>query len=249
MKITVLGGTGRAGARIVARLAADGHQVVAASRSTGTDALTGQGLDAALAGAAAVVDAGNAPTDDPASYFARSTRGLLDAAKRQGVRHHLLLSVVGADRMDTPYMRGKVAQEELVRSSGTGYTIVRATQFHEFIPELADTFADGSVIRVPEARMQPVALEDVAELIATLAPAPPLNRMVEIGGPEAMTVADAVRRVVDARVPVIPDRGVSYFGATLGDDTLLPGADAHLGRRLLPHLPSAAGARAPRVPE
>ena len=241
MKITVLGGTGRAGARIAARLAAGGHEVVAASRSTGVDTLTGRGLDAALSGAAAVVDASNAPTADPASYFARSTRALLDAANRQGVRYTLLLSVVGADRMDTPYMRGKVLQEELVGSSGTGHTIVRATQFHEFIPDLANAFAAGSVIRVPDARMQPVALEDVAELVAMLAAAPPLNGMMEVAGPEAMTIAAAVSSAVNGRMPVIPDRDVTYFGATLREDTLLPGTNARLGRRRLANPPSASG--------
>lgn len=237
MKIVVVGGTGRAGARIGARLAAAGNEVVAASPSMGIDAVTGEGLDAALAGAEVVIDAGNAPGADPLEYFTRSTETLLRLESRRGVGHHVLLSIVGVDRMaDSPYMRAKVAQEQLVRGSRVPHTIVRATQFHEFVPALAERFSAGDVVRVPAARMQPIALDDVAELVAEYATASPANSIVEIGGPEPMPIAEAVRRVL-ARAGGIQrvesSADVLYSGARIEDDTLLPGPGARLGREPL----------------
>ena len=233
VKIAVIGGTGRAGSRIVARLAATGHEAVAASPSTGVDTLTGAGLDGVLAGTGVVIDVSNASGGDPVAYFTRSTHTLLGHAARQGVRHHVLLSVVGADRMtDSPYMRGKVQQEELVRRGAIRYSIVRATQFHEFIPAIADAFADGDGVRVPACDMQPVALDDVAEVIVSVAGGEPLERTIEIAGPEAMPMAEAVRRSLrsggEQRL-VETDPEVRYFGARVERDTLLPGRGARIG--------------------
>ena len=227
MKIVVAGGSGRAGSRIVARLAAGGHEVVSASPSTGVDTLTGTGLAEALSECRVVIDA-TAPRENAQDFFTRSTRTLIDQERRADVRHHVLLSVVGADDMPgSDYMRAKVAQEELVRDSGIPYSIVRATQFHDFIPTLADVFATGDVIRVPLARLQPVSIEDVASVIADVALGPPINGIIDVAGPEAMSFADAIARVTPRRVVMEPN--VGYFGATLADSTLLPRHATRLG--------------------
>lgn len=233
LRVAVFGGTGRAGTKIVERLTAAGHHPSAASPSSGVDSLTGRGLDAALAGADALIDATDAPAGDPLSFFTQSTRTLLDHAVRHGVRHHVLLSIVGADRMPgARYMQAKVAQEEMVKHAGVAHTIVRATQFHEFIPELARVFSVGSVVRVPDADMQPVALTDLAEFVAAITAAAPANGVLEVGGPEALSIADAIGRVGCAAgaVRVEPAKDVLYFGARLERDTLLPGPGALLGR-------------------
>ena len=233
MKIVIVGGTGRAGSRIAARLADRGHDVLVASPSLGVNALTGDGLATALAGRDVVIDTSNGTDGDPLEYFTRSTRQLLRHESSLGITHHVVLSIVGVDRMpDSPYMRAKLAQEQLVQAAGIGYTIVRATQFHEFIPALAELFAAGDAIRVPAARMQPIALDDVAEMVSRLALAPAVNSIVEIGGPEAMPIAEAVRRVLAREGKggrVEPSSDVLYSGARLEDDTLLPATNALLG--------------------
>lgn len=229
--MVVVGGSGRSGSRILAQLSATGHDARGASRSSGVDTVTGAGVAQAVAGADVLVDASD-PRGDALEFFTRSTATLLEHGRRAGVRHHVVLSVVGADRMpDAPYMRAKVAQEELVRRSGIPFTIVRATQFHEFLPDLVDVFSAGDVVRVPQARMQPVAVEDVAELVAGVATGAPLNETMELGGPEPMSFAEAIARVTSRRV--VMDQAVKYFGAALQDDTLLPARHARLGKTRL----------------
>lgn len=229
MKITVVGGGGQAGSRIVERLIAAGHDARSASPSSGVDTLSGAGVAQALADAVVVVDA-TAPRDDALDFFTRSTQTLLHHGRRAGVRHHVVLSVVGADRMmDAPYMRGKVAQEDLVRRSGIPYSIVRATQFHHFIRILADVFTAGDVVRVPAAHVQPVSVDDVATVVAEVAVGAPLNGTIDIAGPERITFAEAIARAAPGR-QVAMDPAVKYFGATLDEDTLLPAAGARLGR-------------------
>ena len=232
MRIVVAGGGGRAGSRIVARLASAGHDVRGVSRADGVDTITGAGVAQALAGCMVVVDA-TAPREDALEFFTKSTRTLLEHGRNAGVHHHVVLSVVGADRMpDSPYMRAKVAQENLVRESGIPFSIVRATQFHDFVATFAEVFADGDVVRVPNARLQPVSVDDVATIVADIATAPPLNGTIDIGGPEAMTFAEALARVSPGRA-VVTDDSVTYFGAALHDDTLLVRPPARLGAERL----------------
>ena len=252
MRIAVFGGTGRAGKRIVERLSAAGHHPVAASPSSGANTLTGKGLDAALAGADALIDATDASRGDPVNFFTQSTHTLLEHASRHGVRHHVLLSVVGADRMpEARYMRAKAAQEALVRQSGIAHTIVRATQFHDFIPELARVFTVGGAVRVPDADMQPVALTELAGFIAAIVASRPANGIVEIGGPEVLSIADAITRMTGSGADplrVEPDADVLYFGARLRRDTLLPGPGALLGQVKLGRGPGARVADQRRTP-
>ena len=232
MKLLVVGGGGRAGARIVAYLAASGHGVRGVSRSTGVDTVSGAGVAEALGSTDVVIDT-TAPRSDALEFFTRSTQTLIEHGRRAGVRHHLVLSVVGADRMqDSPYMRAKVAQEDLVRRSGLPFTIVRATQFHDFVATFADVFADRDVVRVPDARLQPVALDDVAAVVGELATARPLNDTIDVAGPEVITFAEAISRIAPER-RVLVDGSVRYFGAALRDGTLLPGRSGRLGTQRL----------------
>jgi uncharacterized protein YbjT (DUF2867 family) len=205
---------------------------MAASPSTGVDTITGKGVADALAGRDVVIDA-TANRDDAMEFFTRSTRTLLEHERRAGTRHHVVLSVVGADRMPgSEYMRAKVAQEDLVARSGIPWSIVRATQFHDFIPTLATVFDTGDGIRVPQARIQPVSVDDAAGILAEIAVGNPLNGTIEVAGPEAMTFRDAIARVT--KRPVVADVAVTYFGAALSDDTLLPQHAARLGTTRLP---------------
>jgi uncharacterized protein YbjT (DUF2867 family) len=235
MKILVIGGTGLIGKKLVARLRDAGHQAVPASPSSGVNSLTGEGLADAMAGADAVVDVTNSPSWEDAAvmnFFETSTRNLLRAEAAAGVRHHVALSVVGADRMpDSGFMRAKVAQEALIRSGDVPYTIVRATQFFEFVGAIADSgaAADGGTVRLPHAMMQPICADDVAAALAEVATAPPVNGMVEVAGPDAIPMDDLVRRYLsktaDAR-PVVADPTAGYFGVPVDDRTLRP-AGAH----------------------
>lgn len=235
MKIAVIGGTGLIGSKLVEKLRGDGHEALAASPDTGVNTLTGAGLAEALEGAQVVVDVSNAPVwDDDAvmDFFQTSSRNLLAAESAAGVKHHVLLSVVGADRLpDSGYMRAKVAQEDAVRAAAIPYTIVRATQFFEFIGRLADSSVDGDTIRLAPVFIQPEAAHDVSATLCDVAENAPVNGIVELGGPEQFRLDELVRRVLDAKDDarsVTADVHASYFGAELGEHSLTPGSDARI---------------------
>jgi uncharacterized protein YbjT (DUF2867 family) len=236
MKIVVIGGSGLIGKKLVNELRRRGHEVVAASPSKGVNTLTGEGLADALAGAQVVVDVSNSPSfEDKAvmDFFETSTRNLLAEEREAGVGHHVALSVVAADRLpDSGYMRAKLAQEGLIKAGRVPYTIVRATQFFEFLPGIAASGAEGGTVRLPPAPMQPLAADDVAAPLADVAEAAPLNGTVELAGPEALPMAEFVRRFLavsgDGRT-VVADPAARYFGASLDGRGLTPGANPRLG--------------------
>jgi uncharacterized protein YbjT (DUF2867 family)/nitrite reductase/ring-hydroxylating ferredoxin subunit len=236
MKIVVVGGSGLIGARILAILTRGGHEVVAASRRSGVDAVTGEGLSEALKGAAVVVDASNSPSFDDAAvmkFFKTATHNLLAAEAAAGVGHHVALSVVGAERLlHSGYLRAKFAQEKLIRDSSIPYSIVRATQCFEFLSRIADAATHGRVVRVPAARIQPIAADDVARMVATMAAGAPANGTVEIGGPEQFYLDVLIQRTLgahnDAR-EVIADPHARYFGTELDEHSLMPADAAQLG--------------------
>jgi uncharacterized protein YbjT (DUF2867 family) len=236
MKIVVIGGTGLIGSRLVGKLVAIGHDAVPASPGTGVNTLTGEGLAEALAGADAVVDVSNSPSfEDTAvlEFFETSTRNILDAEASAGVGHHVALSVVGTERLaESGYMRAKIAQEKLIKNSSIPCTIVHATQFFEFAARAADEATDGGTVRVPPVLIQPMAADDVAAALGQVTLAGPLNDTIEIAGPEPLRFEDFVRQVLrwagDQRV-VVADPHARYFGARLGERTLLPGRGAQLG--------------------
>jgi uncharacterized protein YbjT (DUF2867 family) len=236
MKIVVIGGTGRVGSNVVRRLEAQGHEAVPASPDTGVDTITGAGLADVMAGADVVVDVSNAPVwDDDAvrDFFVTSTRNQLAAERDAGVGHHLAVSIVGADRLpDSGYLRAKVAQEAEVEAGGVPYTILRSTQFFEFLPQIAESGADGDSVRLPTGLMQLVAADDVAATVAELATGAPVGGRVELGGPEALGVDDWARRlfhaVGDGRT-VISDPHARYFGTELEGGELTAGDGARIG--------------------
>ena len=229
MKITVIGASGLIGTKVVDRLTAEGHEVVAASRSSGVDVLTGDGLAAALAGANALVDVTNSPSfdDDPVmEFFTTSTTNLVAAAKAAGVGHYVALSIVGVDGLpDSGYMRAKVMQESIITESGLPYTILRATQFAEFADAITDSMTVGDEVRVPDALIQPVAADQVAaEVARAAAAAEPLNTIVNIGGPDKISFERMARDVLarrgdDKTVVVDPEAG--YFGTLLAERSLV----------------------------
>jgi uncharacterized protein YbjT (DUF2867 family) len=233
MKIVVVGGTGLSGARVVARLADDGHDVAAVSTRTGVDTITGDGLAEALEGASVVVDTtGPADFEDAAvmRFFTTSTANLLAAEAAAGVSHHVVLSIVGVDGVpDSGYYRAKVAQEQLVENGSVPYTIVRATQFFEFIRGIADAATRDDTARLPPALVQPIAVDDVAVGIARAVADRPGRRTVDLAGPEQFRLDELVRRVLrfdkDDRA-VVTDPKAPYFGAVLGERSLLPGPTA-----------------------
>lgn len=236
MKILVLGGNGLIGGKLVRLLQTDGHDAIAASRSSGVDLLTGAGLREAMAGAAAVVDVTNAPSfEDHAvlEFFERSGEQIAAAEKHADVRHHIALSVVGAERQpDSGYMRAKLAQERLIKASGIPYTILRATQFMEFLDAIAQFATTGDTVRLPYAKLQPVAADDVAATLAKLAAAPANSTTIELGGPEAIPLDNLIRRVLSVRNDprrVVTDPQATYFGARLDDRTLTTGPGALIG--------------------
>ena len=235
MKVVVIGGTGLIGARLVARLREHGHEAIAASPASGVDTLTGEGLAEALNGAAVVVDVSNARSSDAAgilNFFTTSTRNLLAAEAATGVRHHIVLSIVGTERhQDSPYYYSKSAQERLIQSGPIPYTIIHATQFFEFLQRLADRATTGNVVRMSSALVQPIAADDVASMIERIALAPPTNSVVEIAGPQEFRLDDVVRRRLAAlgdRREVLGDAQTPYAGAALQERTLLPGPRAQL---------------------
>jgi uncharacterized protein YbjT (DUF2867 family) len=236
MKIVVIGGTGRIGSRLIALLAADGHQAVAASPGTGVNTLTGDGLAAALTGADVVVDVSNSRVPDAAAvleFFETSTRNLLAAEAGAGVRHHVALSIVGAQRLpDSGYFRAKIAQERLIEGSPVPWSIVRATQFFEFVAGIVDSATDGSTVRLAPALIQPVAADDVAAALRDVAVGAPRNARVDVAGPERFRLDELGRRSLATRGDpreVITDPAAPYFGAVLEQDTLVPLGEVTLG--------------------
>jgi uncharacterized protein YbjT (DUF2867 family) len=237
MKIVVIGSTGRIGSKVVARLRGAGHDVLPAAPSTGVNTVTGDGLEAALEAAHVVVDLANSPSFEPSavmSFFTAHERNLLAAEARAGVRHHVALSIVGDDRSpDNGYFRAKVLQEDLIKASGIPYTIIRSTQFLEFLGGIADAAADGNVIRISPGLFQPIAADDVAAVVADVALAPPRNGIVEIAGPERAPLNEFVARylkaVGDARA-VVSDPEARYYGGRVEERSLVPLGEARLGR-------------------
>ena len=235
MKIVVVGGTGLIGSKLVEKLRWSGHEPLAASPETGVDLLTGEGLAEALDGAEVVVDVANAPAWEDAAvldFFQTSARNLLAAETAAGVGHHLALSIVGADRLpESGYMRAKIVQEETVKAGSVPYTILRATQFFEFIGRIIDSSTNGDTIRVPPVFLQPESADDVASALAELAANEPANSIVELAGPEEFRLDELVRRVLsannDAR-QVRADIYALYFGAELNYFTLTPEGNARI---------------------
>jgi len=236
MKIVVIGGSGLIGSKVVKRLTEQGHEVRAASPKTGVDATTGRGLAEALTGTEVVVDVSNSPSFEDApvlAFFENSGRNLARAEKEAGVRHHVALSVVGTDRLqDSGYLRAKLAQEGLIKASGIPYTIVRATQFFEFLGPIAAAADDGKRVRVSNASFQPIAADDVAKAVADAALGSPVGGMIEIAGPERQPMSEMVARYLKATNDpreVVSDPQARYFGARLDDRSLVPGDNVKLG--------------------
>ncbi|RPJ58216.1 MAG: SDR family oxidoreductase [Acidobacteria bacterium] len=236
MKIVVIGGTGLIGSKVVEKLRAQGHDAVAAAPDTGVNTVTGEGLADVLKNASVVVDVSNSPSFEEKAameFFRTSTGNLLANEARAGVRHHVALSVVGTDRLqESPYIRAKFAQEELIKESGIPYSIVHATQFFEFVKQIADDATDGNQVRLPPVFIQPIAAEDVATAVAKVAVGAPLNGMVEVAGPQRFRFDDFVRQGLRARNDpreVVVDPNARYFGAKLSELTLVASDDAHIG--------------------
>jgi len=237
MKIVVIGGTGLIGSKTVAILREGGHEVVAASPQNGINAITGEGLKAAMAGAQVVIDLANSPSfEDKAvlEFFETSGRNLLAAEAAAGVRHHVALSIVGTDRTpDNGYFRAKVAQEKLIEASGIPYTIIRATQFLEFLGTIAATSTDGNLVRLSPGLFQPIAADDVAAIVADVALAAPRSGIVEIAGPERAPFNEIIARylkaVGDPR-EVVSDPEALYWGGRVEERSLVPLGEARLGR-------------------
>jgi uncharacterized protein YbjT (DUF2867 family) len=236
MKVVIIGGTGLIGSKLVARLREQGHQAVPASPDTGVNTLTGEGLAQALAGAAVVVDVSNSPSFEDAAvlkFFQTSTGNLLAAEAAAGVGHHVALSVVGCDRVPkSGYLRAKVAQEKLIRSSPVPHSIVRATQFFEFLKRIADEATEGNTVRIPPVLFQPIAATDVASAVGRVAVGAPLNGVVEVAGPQQFRFDEFIRLGLSARHDpreVVADPHARYFGAELGERMLVPEGDARLG--------------------
>jgi uncharacterized protein YbjT (DUF2867 family) len=236
MKIVVIGGSGLIGTKVVKNLRQHGHEVVAASPSTGVNTITGEGLAEALTGAQVVVDVANAPSwEDQAvlEFFEKSGHNLLAAEAAAGVGHHVALSVVGTERLlASGYFRAKLAQENLIKTSPIPYTIVRATQFFEFVGGIAQSATQGETIRLPAALMQPIASDDVAAAMADVAVAEPLNGTVELAGPEPVRQDELVRKFLSATGDprtVTTDPSALYYGAVLTDQSLTPGDNPRIG--------------------
>jgi uncharacterized protein YbjT (DUF2867 family) len=236
MKIVVIGGTGLIGSKLVNKLREQKHEAIPASPNSGVNTLTGEGVAEVLKGASAVVDVTNSPSWEDAEvmkFFTTSTRTLLTHEATAGVVHHVALSVVGTDRLaESGYFRAKIAQEKLIRESSIPYTIVHATQFFEFLKGLADISFDGKKVRLAPVLSQPMAADDVASALSRIAVAPPVNGIVEIGGPEPFRLDELVRRRLAALNDpreVVADPNALYSGAKIGERTLVPGNDARLG--------------------
>lgn len=237
MKIVVIGGTGRIGSKVVEKLKAQGHQAIAAAPNTGVNTLSGEGLAEVLKSASVVVDVSNSPSfEEKASmdFFRTSTGNLLSYEAKAGVKHHVALSVVGADRLqETPYIRAKIEQENLIKKSGIPFSIVHATQFFEFWKGIADDATAGNQIRVPPAFIQPIAAEDVAAAVAKVAAGTPVNGVVEVAGPDRFHFDEFIRQGLRAENDprsVVVDPNARYFGAKLGELTLVASGEARIGQ-------------------
>lgn len=253
MKIVVIGGSGLIGSRLVSMLHDKGHEVLAASPDSGVNTITGEGLDAALAGAQVVVDVANSPSFEDAAvlkFFVTSGTNLLAAEARAGVKHHVALSIVGTDRLpDSGYLRAKVAQENLIKKSGVPYSILRSTQFFEFIGRIAQSGDDGKSVRISSALFQPILSADVVAELADVTLGEPLNGTVEVGGPERFRMDELVRRVLQANGDereVIADPRTRYFGAELNDQSLVAGPGARVGSKRFEQWLQESSAAQPR---
>jgi uncharacterized protein YbjT (DUF2867 family) len=246
MKIVVIGGTGLIGSKLVNKLREHGHEAIPASPNTGVNTLTGEGLAEVLKGASVVVDVSNSPSFEEAvamNFFNTATRNLLQYEQAAGVRHHVALSVVGTDRLAAPrpsdaektirgYFRAKLAQEELIKESSIPFSIVHATQFFEFVKQIADASSNGTTVRIAPVLIQPMAAEDVAAAVARVAVGAPVNGIVEVAGPQQFRLGEFVlqglRAHNDPRT-VVADPGAGYFGVEVDECTLVPVKDARLG--------------------
>jgi uncharacterized protein YbjT (DUF2867 family) len=258
MKIVVIGGSGLIGSKLVKKLREDGHDLLAASPESGVDTLTGEGLAEALEGAEVVVDVSNALVWDDAAvldFFQTSSRNILAAETAGGVGHHVALSIVGTDRLqDSGYLRAKLAQEEAVEAATVPYTILRATQFYEFIGRIADSSTDGNMVHLPPVLIQPEAADDVAAALAEAAASAPVNGTVELAGPEPFRLDELARRFLSANNDprrVTTDVHARYFGAELDDHSLIPGVNPRIApTRFTDWLSrSTAGHTNPNVPQ
>jgi uncharacterized protein YbjT (DUF2867 family) len=236
MKIVVIGGTGLIGSKLVKKLREQGQEIVAASPSSGVNSLTGEGLADALKGASVAVDVTNSPSWEDAAvlkFFETSTRNLLKYEAAAGVGHHVALSVVGTERLlESGFFRAKIAQENLIKASVIPYSIVRATQFFEFVEKIADLSTEGNTVRLPPVLFQPMAADDIASALAGIVMGPPVNGAVEIGGPEQFRLDELVRRDLAARNDpreVISDPRARYYGIAVSERALVPNDDARLG--------------------
>jgi uncharacterized protein YbjT (DUF2867 family) len=236
MKLVIIGGTGLIGSKLVTKLREHGHDAVAAAPNTGVNTLTGEGLAEVLQGASVVVDVSNSPSFEDAAvmeFFTTSTRNLLKAAGAAGVTHYVALSVVGTERLsESGYFRAKIAQEQLIRESSIPYSIVHATQFFEFVKNIAAAATDGNTVRLAPVLIQPMAADDVARAVGTIAVGAPVNGIVEVAGPEQVRLDELIREGLKARQDpreVVADPQSRYFGAMLSERTLVPADNARLG--------------------
>jgi uncharacterized protein YbjT (DUF2867 family) len=236
MRLVIIGGTGLIGSKLVARLREQGHEAVPASPDTGVNTLTGEGLSGVLQGGSVIVDVSNSPSFEESAvmeFFTRSTRNLLQSAAAAGMKHYVALSVVGTERIpDSPYLRAKDAQETLIKESGIPYSIVHATQFFEFVKRIADEATVGTIVRLPPVLIQPMAADDVAKAVARIATGDPVNGTVEAAGPQQFRFDELIRQGLAARNDpreVVVDPHARYFGAELGERSLIPAGEARLG--------------------
>ena len=236
MKLVIIGGTGLIGSKLVAKLRELGHEAVPASPDTGVNTLTGQGLAEVLQGASVVVDVSNSPSFEEKAvmeFFTTSTRNLLENAAAAGVKHYVALSVVGTERIpDSPYLRAKNAQEALIKAGGIPYSVVHATQFFEFVKRIADEATVGTTVRLPPVFIQPMAADDVAKAVARIAVGDALNGTVDVAGPQEFRFDELIRQGLAARNDpreVVVDPHARYFGAELGERSLVPAGEARLG--------------------
>jgi len=255
MKIVVIGGSGLIGSKLVTKLREQRHEAIAASPQSGVNSLTGEGLAEVMKGASVIVDVSNAPSWEDAavmSFFETATRNLLSYEAAAGVRHHVALSVVGSERMlESGYFRAKIAQENLIKGSSIPYSIVRATQFFEFVKGIADFSTEGNKVRLPSALIQPMAADDVASAVGRIAMGSPVNGTVEVGGPEKFRLDELVRRGLaawkDSR-EVVADPHARYYGVELSERTLVPADDARLGEMRFGTWLTQPAAKAAAVP-